>query len=181
MVISPLLRGLFGIMPDVPDKILYLGPHLPADWDHAALHNVAFGASSMDINFERSAGKLSIRAATRDTETFCICTDLTSKCTPTASQVHTAEIQEPAVQITFPTSLPDQGAETSELKVLDEQTSAHQAIFRFEAQAQSAYDLPVRLNRPNITVAGAELSKGKLHLTFPAGTGYEAETVTFRW
>jgi glycogen debranching enzyme len=181
MVIAPMLRGLFGIMPDVPEKILYLEPHLPADWDHATVHNVPFGTTSMDIQFERSAGKLTVRAAARNPETFCISTDLASKCTPTAATQHTAEIQEPAVEIAIPTNLPEQGAQTRQLKVLDEQPSAHRTAIRFEAQAQSVYDLPVRLNRPRIAVTGAELRNGKLHLEFPAGTGYQPKTVTFTW
>lgn len=181
MIISPMLRGLFGIMPDVPDKILYVDPHLPADWDHAVLHNVPFGAITADIEFQRRAGKLMVRAATRNPETFCVAADLDSKCSPTAAPLHTAEIQEPAVELAIPTNLPEQGAETRQLKVLDEQLSSHQAVFRFEAQAQSAYNLPVRLNRPNITASGAQLSNGKLHLEFPAGTGYQLKTVTFTW
>ena len=81
----------------------------------------------------------------------------------------------------MPTNLPEQGAETRQLKVLDEELSAHQAIIRFEGQAQTRYDLPVRVNRPQTKLKGAEMRAGKLYLEFPNGSGYQTKTVTFSW
>ena len=35
MVITPTLRGLFGISIDAQTKTITVNPHLPASWDHA--------------------------------------------------------------------------------------------------------------------------------------------------
>lgn len=182
MVIAPLLRGLFGVTYDVPDKILYVNPHLPADWDHARLRNVAFGSFTLNLEFERGrGGKLTVRAVTEARQTFCLAQYADSSCKATTASVHALVITEPAVEIGIPANLPEQGSETKQLKVLDEQYSSRQAVIRFEAQAQSTYDLPVRLNRPHVTVSGGDLIGGKLHVEFPNGNGYQGKTVTFNW
>ncbi|HZS54881.1 MAG TPA: glycogen debranching protein [Bryobacteraceae bacterium] len=181
MIVTPLLRGLFGISCDVPNKTLHVDPHLPAEWEHARLRNVTFGAISVDLEFDRSrVGKLTIRATTAKPANFCLVHE-SDACRPTLSAAHTLMIAEPAVEIGIPTGLPEPGAETKQLKVLDEEFSSRQTVIRFEAQGQSIYDLPVRLNRPRITVAGGELANGKLHLLFPGGDGYQNKTVIFSW
>ncbi len=182
MVIAPMLRGLFGIACDVPRKILHVNPHMPAEWDHADLRHIAFGPTMVDMHFERTrGGRLTVEAKTAKPESFCLAHETDNSCKVTAAAVHTLVLEEPAIEIGIPTNLPDQGSETSQLKVLDEQFSARQAVFHFEAQAQSTYDLPVRLNRTHITVSGADLSNGKLHLQFPGGHGYQGKSVTFTW
>jgi hypothetical protein len=181
MVIAPMLRGLFGVTCDAPHKIIHLTPHLPAEWDEAHLRHVALGPISIDLNYERRGGKLTVSATTRGAESFCLSASITATCKPTSSAEHTLVFPEPAVQITIPTALPEQGSETRQLKILDEQYSSRQARFRFAGQGRSNYDLPLRLNRPRITVTGADLRGNQLHLQFPAGNGYQEQTVTFSW
>ncbi len=182
MVISPLLRGLFGVSCDVPGRILRVNPQLPAEWDHARLTNVMFGSTPVDLEFDRSAGgKLTIHAKTAKAETFCLAREMDTLCKPIPASVHVLSVAEPAVQIGIPTRLPPQGSETQQLKVLEEHTSGREQAFRFEAPAGTAFDLPVRLNRPHVAVSGAELAGGKLHLQFPTGEGYQGKTVTFSW
>jgi glycogen debranching enzyme len=60
MVVSPLLRGLFGIEVKDAGRTLSVTPQLPPDWDHATLRRVAVGGSLCDIAFTRSAGRLEI-------------------------------------------------------------------------------------------------------------------------
>src|SRR5581483_5667305 len=67
MVISPLLRGLFGLSWDSLNHTLHVNPQFPADWDHARLHNVPLGAAKIDLDFERSGGKWIVRAKTDST------------------------------------------------------------------------------------------------------------------
>jgi hypothetical protein len=181
MVIAPMLRGLFGVTCDVPGKTIYVSPHLPAEWDHAVLRNVAFGSTFIDLDFRRAAGKLEIRADSKAAADLCLAGSFDSACKPTNSAVHTLSIDLPAVEIGIPTRLPQQGSETTQLKVLDEQILQSKAIFQFEAEAQSEYDLSVRLNRQGVTVHDGSVANGKLHLSFPPGSGYQVETVTFTW
>ena len=62
MVISPVLRGLFGLEWDAAGNKLMLTPSLPAGWDHAALHHVPLGAGSVDLEMTRSGTMLVVKA-----------------------------------------------------------------------------------------------------------------------
>jgi hypothetical protein len=181
MVISPMLRGLFGVSCDVPGKVITLDPHLPAEWNHAALRNVAFGPTLVDLDYERTGGTLRVRATTKSAIDLCLTTAQQKSCRSSNGTVHTLTIEAPPVEVGIPADLPEQGSETKQLKVLDEQMSARQAVVTFEAQAQSTYELPVRLNRAHVNVSGGNLANGKLHLEFPDGEGYQSKTVTFTW
>ncbi len=71
MVITPLLRGLFGLDWHAANRTLRVTPHLPAEWDRATLHNVPLGGSTVDLSYERSGGNVIVRATTSGPEKFC--------------------------------------------------------------------------------------------------------------
>src|SRR6201998_651281 len=54
MVITPALRGLFGIDIDAQTKTINVDPHLPPNWDHAEISNLRVGAESVGLKFLRS-------------------------------------------------------------------------------------------------------------------------------
>jgi glycogen debranching enzyme len=58
MVISPILRGLFGLQVDAADHEITLAPHVPADWTSFALHNVAAGPVKVDFRFQKTTDSL---------------------------------------------------------------------------------------------------------------------------
>jgi hypothetical protein len=157
MVIVSLIRGLFGITWDAQNKTLHLAPHLPAEWDYAMLHNVPLGTSAVDLEYRREAGRLIVRGGA------------------------TFSAPLPPVEIAIPAHLPLEGSLTEQLKVLDEHMSEHQAVFSLAAPGGSSYDLPLRLNRANISAQGGEVRGEKLHVEFPNGVGYQTTTVTFTW
>jgi glycogen debranching enzyme len=179
MVIVPLLRGLFGLDWDAQNHTLRPSPHLPADWDHATLHNVPLGSSLIDLEFRRAGDRLTIRATSNDSHTFCLAQRGPHE--PCSNNVHMLSLPLPPVEVSIPAHLPLEGSLTSQLKVLDERLSAHQAVFAIAAPAGSEYDLPLRLNRPNVSAQGGEVRNGKLHLQFPGGSGYQTLEVTFNW
>ena len=184
MVISPLLRGLFGLSWNAAKHTLSLAPHLPADWDHATLRNVKLGDDSIDLEYTRQNGQLMIRATTKKPAILCLTGQNTADqlCEPQSERIeHTVSFPLPAVEVAIPAKLPEQGSVTHQLKVLDEDVSQHKAVYRFAAAGSARYDLPVRLNRPGITVQGAEVKAGRLQLVFPAGDGYQTATVVFSW
>jgi hypothetical protein len=53
MVVSPLLRGLFGLQVEALDRRISMEPHLPADWDRFEIRNVALADGKVDFVFER--------------------------------------------------------------------------------------------------------------------------------
>jgi len=55
MVVSPLLRGLFGMEANATSHWLRLAPHVPADWDHFSLRRVRVADANFDFTVRRSA------------------------------------------------------------------------------------------------------------------------------
>jgi len=62
MVISPMLRGMFGLQFDAQTHTLTFAPHIPADWNEFALRHVAAGNDSVDLRLSRTTGSLTITA-----------------------------------------------------------------------------------------------------------------------
>jgi hypothetical protein len=176
MVIAPLLRGLFGLEWNALNHRLRVAPHLPADWDRARLRNVPVGSAKIDVEYVRSGTQLTVRATGGDAEGVC----LTSQLTPQGSCAQTLTLTLDPIELAIPATLPEEGSATSQLKVLNEQFQEKQAIVTFAAPAGSTFDLPVRLNRPHVTVTGGEIRGTKLHIEFgaPAARG---KTVVFTW
>jgi glycogen debranching enzyme len=63
MVISPLLRGLFGVETDAIAHKLTFTPHLPADWPSFTIANLPVAESSVTINYTRTAEGLQFEFA----------------------------------------------------------------------------------------------------------------------
>lgn len=55
MVVSPLLRGLFGLEPDATEGSLTFSPHIPADWTSFAIRNVWVGPARVDLQYARDS------------------------------------------------------------------------------------------------------------------------------
>jgi hypothetical protein len=183
MVISPLVRGLFGLDWDAHSKTIEVNPHLPGEWNGAKLRNVQLGPLSVDLEMERRASGLQVRVITKKPEKLCIVTVHLSDnhCAFDLATEHTVTVPLPAVEIGIPAQLPEPGDRTHQLKALSEEIRDHNATFVFEAQRGAAFDLPLRLNRPRTTVDGASIRQGELHVEFPAGEGYMKKTLTFKW
>ena len=175
MIVTPLLRGLFGLDWDAPDKTLRVAPHLPADWDKASLKHIHLGSASVDLEYQRTPGgwRISANSASR------VC--LAGAKQRSTSCVQRVDVPVAPVEIGIPAALPAQGDQTHQLKVLDENAGEDRAVFTFAAQGGSAYDLPVRVNRSHPKVTGAEVRGNRLHVRFPLGDGYRQQTVTFVW
>lgn len=60
MVISPVLRGMFGLQFDAQDHRLIFAPHVPADWKEFSVHQAAAGADSVDLQFSRTADSMTL-------------------------------------------------------------------------------------------------------------------------
>jgi len=62
MVISPLLRGMFGLQYNAQEHVLTLAPHLPADWKNFSMQQIEAGADSIKFTFSRDADSLTLGA-----------------------------------------------------------------------------------------------------------------------
>ncbi|MBZ5624268.1 MAG: glycogen debranching protein, partial [Acidobacteriia bacterium] len=184
MLVTPALRGLFGLDWDALHRTLRLAPNLPVTWDTAHLHNVPLGDSRVDLDFARQGGRLIIRARSASPEVFCLVSQTARRdqgCSGPPASTHELALPLPAVETGIPREMPPPGSRTVQLKVVGEQREANRYELTLEAPGGSEYDLPVRLNRPGVRVSGAELAGSNLRVRFPAGDGYQPVSVAFTW
>jgi len=62
MVISPLLRGMFGLQFNAQEHVLTFAPHLPADWKNFSVQQIAAGGDSVNFNFSRDGEAITLTA-----------------------------------------------------------------------------------------------------------------------
>jgi hypothetical protein len=55
MVVSPLLRGMFGLSTDAKAATLTFAPHLPADWNSLGINNLRVGENKLELTLTRTA------------------------------------------------------------------------------------------------------------------------------
>ena len=60
MVISPLLRGLLGLETNAAEHKVVLAPHIPADWNSFAIHDVRAGETTLNFDFHRSFTEITL-------------------------------------------------------------------------------------------------------------------------
>jgi glycogen debranching enzyme len=62
MVISPILRGLFGLQVDGQKHQVTLQPHVPADWTVFALRNIHVGDIAIDLRYKKTTDTIVLEA-----------------------------------------------------------------------------------------------------------------------
>ena len=60
MVVSPLLRGLFGLQTDTQNHQITLSPHVPADWTSFAVRNVHLGTARLDFQYHKTPDTITL-------------------------------------------------------------------------------------------------------------------------
>jgi len=53
MVVSPILRGLFGLHTDAATGTLTFAPHVPADWTSFAVRNMPVASAKVDLHYAK--------------------------------------------------------------------------------------------------------------------------------
>jgi hypothetical protein len=164
---------------------LTVTPSLPADWDKAQLHHVPIAGSNVDLEITREGTTMMVRPAG-----------------PSAQQVVLAShaggakwgggilrIPLPAVEVALAHALPESGATTQQLKVIDQQSSANSLTLTLSGMANSHQTLLMRVNdthaKPRIdgaqTPAPGNSSLRSVEVQFGPGEGYVEKTVKFTW
>jgi hypothetical protein len=182
-VLTPMLRGLFGLRWDAPNRTIYVAPHLPASWSTARLRNVHLGDAAFDLAFTRDGSRVKITAQSAAPETLCLVTvgSPEAPCKSPASVLHTVSAALPPVEIGIPTNLPAPGAMTSQMKVIDEEYEANRATFTLAGIGGSEYDITVRANIPGVRLEAGKIVNERAHVRFPEGAGYQTRKLTFSW
>ena len=166
MVLTPALRGLFGIEADALGNVLRVRPQLPAAWEGAVLRNVAVGAGRFEVRFRRVGGKMMVDAASM-AGPVALCLTSGSACAATTAVSHHLEVDLPMFEVEVPHRLPLAGAVTRFAKIVAKTDGG----FEIEGIGGSLAELDVRFVRVPVEVVGAKLEGGKLVVRFPDGEG----------
>lgn len=54
MVVSPILRGMFGLQSDAEKRQITLSPHVPADWSSFAIRGIHAGSCGVDLQYRKT-------------------------------------------------------------------------------------------------------------------------------
>jgi glycogen debranching enzyme len=185
MVISPVLRGLFGLEWDAAGNKLTVTPSLPAGWDGATLRHVPLAGGTVDVEITRSAAMLLVRTAESSVPNVV----LDSRAPGAKFSGGILRIPLPAVEAGLVQALPNPGATTQQLKVLDQQSVGNSLSLRLSAPANSHQTIMLRINDPHakLHVEGAEMPQANnsslrpLQVNFGAGEGYVEKTLKVTW
>ncbi len=60
MVVSPLLKGMFGLEKDATKKTLSFVPHVPADWTNFKINNVRIGDSVLNLSYQKTLDEITL-------------------------------------------------------------------------------------------------------------------------
>ena len=60
MVVSPLLKGMFGLEKDATKKTLTFVPHVPADWTNFKINNVRVGDSVLNLSYQKTLDEITL-------------------------------------------------------------------------------------------------------------------------
>ena len=66
MVVSPILRGLFGLQTEAATETLTFAPHVPADWSLFVLHNVRVGSAKIDLKYAKDLNGITLEIGVRE-------------------------------------------------------------------------------------------------------------------
>jgi glycogen debranching enzyme len=191
MVITPALRGMFGIEVDGLSRTIALDPHLPADWKQAEVDKLHVGPSLCSLKYEREGQSLAVGIENVSGPAVRLASN--ARGARVAADGLSVAFTLPPVEIAVPHGLPLPGARTSQMKVLEEAWDAHSLTLTLEADEGAAVTLKVRRNAPKLLLhaeGGTLVAAGhdaagpgldSLDVNFPSGRGYQQKTVILRW
>jgi hypothetical protein len=172
---------MFGLEWNASENTLTVTPSLPAEWNEAKIRRVPIAGSHLDIEIQRKGSILSVRLTGEESKS----TKLRSRAAGARTENGELRIPLPAVEVSVPHRLPEAGAVTSQMKVLDQRALPRSLQLRLSAPAGSEQTLFLRVNDPKIhlKLAGAErcADSAQLRVRFPLGTGYVEKQVTLSW
>jgi hypothetical protein len=175
MVVTPVLRGMFGIDVDAIKHEVAVTPHLPAEWDEASVNRLHVGDAMVDLAFKREGAAMvvSLRRSAGSKVRLA----------GAPGDGSTLRVPLPGVEIGVAHGLPQRGSRTAQMKVLSERVAGRSMRLEMEGIASSESTLHVRRNdaSAHVSVEGGELAGDQLKVRFGAGSGYVTKVVTLRW
>jgi hypothetical protein len=151
MVITPVLRGLFGIGIDAQKKTITVNPHLPAGWEHAHVENLLLDEKRASISFSRVNGILTASFDDWGHPGWKLRSDTPGaqlRKDPTSSNGLMLAFPTPDVEVAASSHLfPMPGDRTRTFRVVSEKYEARKITLEVEGLAGSQADLVLKRNR----------------------------------
>jgi hypothetical protein len=162
MILSPAIGGMFGLQADALKHTLQIAPHLPAEWDHATVHNVRVGNDSVDVSYVRRRGVLQVDVSSKTPTQLCLTqvADEGTSCKEGVRTHHSLDIPLPAVEVILPAEDAQEGSQTKGLKVISQQGDDSSLTLVFDAPRDRPFNIKLRKNRDlkKLLITGAEPS-----------------------
>jgi len=140
MVITPTLRGLFGIDIDAHTKSITVNPHLPAGWEFARVHNLPLPEGPESLHFTVSGEVLTVELGSfhHKQGSWRVVTDEPgARSGETVNGFEGVTIPLRPLQIAESLAVPLPGQGTDLARVLSERWSSNSLTVVFEGQAGS--------------------------------------------
>jgi glycogen debranching enzyme len=189
MVLSPAIRGLFGIDVDALHRTLHLQPHLPASWDSAEIRNVRVGDDLYEITLKRDRSHLLATVSSAQPTVLCL-NSQNEVCHDRSAATRTLSLSLPPVEVSLEKQqLPEPGSPTTQPRVIDESYDAEHLSLTLEGISGTTVDLFLRNNMlspsgkraTDIKVEGAERIGDKLRVNFLQSPGFITQKVHISW
>jgi glycogen debranching enzyme len=59
----PIVTQFFGIQPDAGNRVIYIRPQMPSDWESASIEKVQIGDNEISLSYEKIDGELTIEVS----------------------------------------------------------------------------------------------------------------------
>jgi hypothetical protein len=182
MVVTPALRGMFGIDVDAQEHVVRVQPHLPGDWNEASVEQLHVGESICSLDYARRGGVMTVTVKMMRGPSVRVMSSVQgAKNAPDGSSV---SIPLPPVEVGVAHGLPMPGARTAQMKVLSEVQEGRALRLELEGMAGAAVDLRVRHNAAGLKVrveGGTMVGDELLRVSFPPGEGYRRQALILSW
>ncbi|HJQ24047.1 MAG TPA: GH116 family glycosyl hydrolase [Blastocatellia bacterium] len=180
MVISPTIRGLFGLETRDGGRTLQFAPQLPADWDRASVKNFAAGTARYDLSIEQASGVATARLAQRNTNSNArgVTRMIVAPAFPLDAQIKSATVNGRPAKFEVKRSGDVQFAEV----VVENPAASTEVVFAY-AEGTRVYAPPQPLvagaTNQGLRILRARAEATVLHLTVE-GMGGRSYTATVR-
>jgi len=195
MVITPTLRGLFGIDIDAQTKTITVNPQLPANWNWARVRRLSIGDSNVDLIFTRIFDKVVVRIEGENNGPVKL---LSSDSRSHGSASDQVQIQTyPLAILAEPELTTVAGSRTKSVRVISQTFEDHKSTITLEGPAGADFHIALipLSHLPKLNVSGAKRegpransveSSPSGHLdgftgTFPSGEDWKTITITLTW
>ncbi len=193
MVVTPILRGLFGISVDALNSTIFVDPHLPPTWSHATVKNVHVGDRVVDLIFTQMGDSTTISLEGPDAARVRLRSTAKGR---TGEMAHSLSIVRPAVQVIPLAENPLPGDRTQLARIVSEEYTARSLKLMVEGPAESSIpiSLVVHTPRAKLHATGGDLSSpvsaeanqgsdstATLTVHMPAGAGWQTRSIEVDW